>query len=178
MRLSIRFTGCHAFAGRRLRHVAANALTCLPAAAGKHDTHTFWWLLLPLVLGISGGCYNGETLLKQAQSMALDASLAEVDLGEYQTTLPRDPNTNIFTSLDLHIFGTVPRSRLAAVKRQLKTDEYLVRHETLAAVRQSTREDLTDPTLAKFRERIEQVVNQVLTDAPVKEIGFYQLTLR
>ena len=143
-----------------------------------HFGRMFWRLLLPLVLGVSSGCYDGEALLKQAQSTALNASLAEVDLGEFSTTLPRDPNTGRYTSIDLHIFGTVSRSRLGDVKKQLKYDNYRLRHETLTAVRRSTRDELTDPTLAKLRARIEQVVNQVLADTPVKEIGFYQLTVR
>ena len=143
-----------------------------------HSGRMSWRLLLPLLLTISGGCYDGEALLKQAQSTALNASLAEVDLGEFSTTLPRDLDTGRYTSIDLHIFGTVPRSRLSEVKKQLKYEDYRLRHETLTAVRQSTRDELTDPTLAKLRARLEQVVNQVLDDAPVKEIGFYQLTVR
>jgi hypothetical protein len=78
----------------------------------------------------------------------------------------------------LHIFGTVPRYKLAAVTRQLKTDEYRVRYETLTAVRQSTREELAEPNLAQLRARIEKVVNQLLADAPIQDIGFYQLTMR
>ncbi|HEX3600268.1 MAG TPA: hypothetical protein VHU84_08990 [Lacipirellulaceae bacterium] len=137
-----------------------------------------WRFLLLIALGMLTGCYDGSALLKQAQSTALSTTLAEVDLGKYQTTLPRDPNSGLFTTVDLHIFGTVPRSRLSTVEKQLENKEYLVRHETLTAVRQSTREELTDPTFAKLRARLEQVVNQTLADSPVKEIGFYQLTLR
>jgi hypothetical protein len=53
-----------------------------------------------------------------------------------------------------------------------------LRHETLAAVRTATRDELAEPSLAQLRQRIEQVVNAVLNDAPVKDIGFYQVTLR
>ena len=106
-------------------------------------------LLLPVALCLVGGCYDGEALVKQAQSTALNTSLAEVDLGTYRTTLPRDPNTGRYIELELHIFGTVPRSRLSEVKKQLKADEYRVRHETLTAVRSSTREELADPKLAQ-----------------------------
>jgi len=137
-----------------------------------------WRLLLPLAIGFLSGCYDGQALLQQAQSAAISTTLAEVDLGKFRTTLPRDANTGMFTTIELHIFGTVPRTRLAAVERQLGNDEYRVRHETLTAVRQSTRDELTDPALAKLRARIEDVVNKVLTDAPVEGIGFYQLTLR
>jgi|tagenome__1003787_1003787.scaffolds.fasta_scaffold20426293_2 hypothetical protein len=137
-----------------------------------------WWLTLPLALAFMSGCYDGDALLKRAQSAALSTSLAEVDLGKFQTTLPRDSETGRFTTVDLHIFGTVPRSRLSAVERQLENDEYRVRHETLSAVRQCTRDELTDPTFVKLRARIEAVVNKVLADSPIQEVGFYQLTLR
>jgi flagellar basal body-associated protein FliL len=124
------------------------------------------------------GCYDGNALVRQAQSTAINSSMAEVDLGEYRTTLPRDNQSGVFTSIEVHIFGTVPRSRLSEVKKQLRSDEFRVRHETLAAVRQSSRDELSEPTLAKLRARIEDVVNRVLADAPLKEIGFYQLTVR
>jgi hypothetical protein len=130
------------------------------------------------LLVLCGGCYNGEEMVKQAQSVALSTRLAEIDLGKYQTTLPRDPVTNHFTSLDIHLFGTVPRYQLDAVSKQLKSEEFRVRSETLVAVRQSTREELTEPNYAQLRARLEKVINGVLTDAPLKEVGFYQLTMR
>jgi hypothetical protein len=137
-----------------------------------------WPLVFIVAFAPCTGCYNGAAMVKQAQSAALNSRLVEIDLGKFQTTLPRDPNTNNFTALDLHVFGTVPRYQLAAVNRQLKTDEYRIRHETLAAVRRSTRAELAEPNYAQLRARIEKVVNGVLADAPVKEIGFYELTMR
>src|SRR5262245_14864887 len=94
---------------------------------------TPWRWLALLILASTVGCYDGNELLKQAQSTALSTTLAEVDLGKFQTTLPRDPSTGRFIALDLHIFGTVPRSRLSAVQEQLENDEYRMRHETLSA---------------------------------------------
>jgi hypothetical protein len=137
-----------------------------------------WAAILALALSVCGGCYDGTEMVKEAQSAALNTRLAEVDLGKFQTTLPRDPETNHFTELDFHIFGTVPRYRLATVTRQLKTDEFRVRYETLTAVRESTRDELADPNFTKLRARIEKVVNGVLADQPVQEIGFYQFTMR
>src|SRR3954462_8494259 len=136
-----------------------------------------WIAALATVLAPCAGCYDGSEMVKQARSNALKPRLAEIDLGKFQTTLPRDPLTNRFTAVDIHIFGTVPRYRLAAVKKQLKSDEYRLRHETLVAVRKSTREELAEPSYAQLRARIEKVVNGVLEDAPVKEVGFYQLTM-
>ena len=132
---------------------------------------------LAVALSLMSGCYDGEAMLKQAKSTALSSSVVEVDLGKFRTTLPRDPNTNTFIELELHVFGTVSRAHFADVKKQLRTDDYRLRQETLTAVRSSTREELSDPTLAQLRARIEQVLNKVLTDAPLNEVGFYQLSL-
>src|SRR6478609_12115802 len=108
-----------------------------------------WIAILAVALALCAGCYDGSEMVKQAQSVALKTRLAEIDLGKYQTTLPRDPATNRFTAVDIHIFGTVPRYQLAAVNKQLKADEYRMRHETLAAVRRSSREELAEPNFAQ-----------------------------
>jgi hypothetical protein len=143
------------------------------ARTGRHA-----WPLLLCALGLSTGCYDGEAMLKDAQSTALTTSLSEVDLGEYSTTLRRDPNSGAYTTIELHIFGTVPSSRLSEVKKQVQTDGYRVRHEALAAVRSTSRDELTDPKFTALRTRLEEVVNKVLADAPLKSVGFYQLTVR
>jgi hypothetical protein len=142
------------------------------------DRHLLWRAAAVMSLAICAGCYDGEALLQQAQSAAVKSRLAEMDLGSFKTTLPRDETSALFTDLNLHVFGTVPRYRLSAVKKQIQTDEYRLRSETLAAVRKCTHEELAEPSLSKLRERIEKVVNDVLAEAPVKEIGFYELTLR
>lgn len=135
--------------------------------------------MLALVLApVVSGCYDGQALLKQAEAAALSTTLAEIDLGIFQTTLPRDPKTGLFTTMEVHVFGTVSRSKMSAVTKQLEIDDYRMRHEILIAVRKSTREELADPALAGLRARISAVVNKVLADAPVKEIGFYQITVR
>jgi hypothetical protein len=128
--------------------------------------------------GLCAGCYNSEALVEHARSVALNTRLAEVDLGKYHTTLPRDPQTGLFTELDLHIFGNVPRYRVPEIEIQLKTEEYRLRHEMLAALRRSTRDELAEPNLTKLRARIEKVINSMLDQAPVKSIGFFTFRLR
>lgn len=117
-------------------------------------------------------------MLQNARSAAFSTTLAEVDLGEYHTTLPRDPLTGLFTTVDVRIFAAVPRAKLSEVKKQLKADEHQVRHHTLTAVRTVTSDELCDPSFMALRKRIEQAINEVLADAPVKSIGFYHLSLR
>jgi hypothetical protein len=137
------------------------------------------WLTLPiLALAAFGGCYDGDALVNVARSTALNTRLAEVDLGKFQTTLPRDHKTGVFTEVRLHIFGSVPRYRVAEINRKLKAEEYRLRHETLGAVRTTTRDELAEPNFAQLRGRIEGVVNEILADAPVQSIGFYEISLR
>jgi hypothetical protein len=136
--------------------------------------------VMRLIIGIVllSGCYHGEALVEHARSVALNTRLAEVDLGTYHTTLPRDPGTGLFTELEVHVFGTVPRYRVPEIEKRLKTEEYRLRHETIATLRRSSREELADPNLSKMRSRIEQVVNGMLDEAPVKTVGFYSIRLR
>jgi flagellar basal body-associated protein FliL len=133
---------------------------------------------LVVALAVCPGCYDGELLLREARSTAVNTRLVEVDLGRFLTTLPRDRQNNTFAELDVHLFAAVPRSRVTAVKKQLKAEEYRLRHELLAAVRGATAEELAEPSLAGLRDRIERVVNGILNDSSVKSIGFYQLKLQ
>ena len=131
-----------------------------------------------LALAVCSGCYDGELLVREARSTAVNTRLAEVDLGRFLTTLPRDRKSNTFTELEVHLFATVPRSRVAAVNKQLQAEEYRLRHDLLAAVRGATSQELAEPSLAQLRARIEQIVNAALSDTSVKSIGFYEVTLR
>jgi hypothetical protein len=131
-----------------------------------------------LLLATCAGCYDGDTLVEAARSTAFKTRLAEVDFGTFQTTLPRDRETNTLTELKLHVYGTVPRYRVPEIKKQLKVKEYRLQAETLEAVRNANRDELSEPSLTQLRKRIERILNEILTDAPVKTIGFYEVSLR
>jgi hypothetical protein len=124
---------------------------------------------------LTSGCYNGDALLEKARSAALRTRLAEIDLGTYRTTMPKNEETNSLTELELHMFGTVPRYRVPEIEQQLKAEEYRIRAEMIAAVREATVDELAEPNLTQLRARIEKVVNDILEESPVKTIGFYSL---
>ena len=134
------------------------------------------WLLLGLAS--CAGCYDPGALINEVRSAALRSRLVEVDLGSFRTTMPHPRNTSETTELQLHIFGTVPRYRVPDIEKQLQADGFRLRHETIAAVRQASREELAEPSLNQLRSRIEKVVNHILDDAPVKTIGFYDVRMR
>jgi hypothetical protein len=129
-------------------------------------------------LGLTAGCYDGSLLLHEARSAAHNTRHAEIDLGHFLTTLPRDVGNDSFTDLEVHLFATVPRSRASSVKQQLATEGYRLRHDLLAAVRGATPQELAEPSLTELRKRVEQVIDSILMDHPVKSIGFYQVTIR
>jgi hypothetical protein len=144
----------------------------------RHSATRRHALPLALMAILLAGCYDREALLTEARSTAMNTRLAEVDLGRFFTTLPRPHNSAGFTEIDVHFFGAVPRYQVPTVTKQLKAEEYRLRHETLAAVRSATPDELAEPNLTKFRARIERVVNSILGESPIDSIGFYQITLR
>jgi hypothetical protein len=135
-------------------------------------------LLAALVVALDSGCYDGEVLVTQARSAALNTRLAEIDFGSFHTSLPRDPKTGFITELGLRIFGSVAHYRVAAISRQLTIDEYRLRHEIIAAIRATSNEELAEPSLKSLRARIEHIVNGILEESPVEAIGFYEVTIR
>lgn len=130
-----------------------------------------------LGLGLSSGCYDGDALIDEVRSAALQTRLVEVDLGTYKTTMPRKKTDGDTTAIELHIFGTVARYRVPEIESHLAADGFRLRHETLAAVRQTTAAELAEPNLTALRTRLENVINEQLGEAPVKSIGFYEVKL-
>ena len=112
-----------------------------------------------------------KALVDQVRSDALRSQTHEIDLGLYRTTMPRDLNTNLLTEIELRLFGTVPQYKITAIRKQLKAEGYKLRHDTLVAIRQTTAEELGEPSLGHLRTRLMQVANNVLEDAPIKSIG-------
>lgn len=147
-------------------------------STSRYRSHAGVLTIVGLALAVFTGCYDDDALVQAARTSAATNRLAEVDLGTFQTTLPRDPQTHTFTELKLHVFGTVPRYRQSDVTKQLKAEDYRVQAATLGAVRAASRDELAEPSLAKLRARIERVMNEVLADKPVKSVGFYEVSLR
>src|SRR5205823_2508818 len=108
---------------------------------------------------------------------ALRNRLHEVDLGTFHTTMPRDPKTNLLVQMELHLFGTAPQYRIRAIEARLESDGYRLRYETLAAIRETSGDELAEPELSHLRGRLTQVVNNVLADTPVKSIGIEEFKI-
>jgi hypothetical protein len=154
-----------------------------PSKAIEHNGRKLAGPKMPLALAAlvvvsHAGCYDGEVLVTQARSAALNTRLAEINLGSFHTSLPRDPKSGLITELRLHIFGNVPHYRVAAINQQLTIEDYRLRHEIIAAIRATSNEELAEPSLKSLRARIEHIVNAILEESPVEAIGFYEVAIR
>lgn len=123
------------------------------------------------------GCYDSSALVNQVRSDALRSQTHELDLGLYRTTLPRDPDTGRLSEIELQLFGTVPQYKIATIKKQLKADEPKLRYDTLIAIRETSAEELGEPDLGKLRNRLMDVANNVIKDAPIQSIGVEKIRI-
>ena len=153
------------------------AITVMPAQPLR-DMPVLAAFAACVAIGACAGCYDAAALVAEARSEAIQTKLAEIDFGVFYTTLPRDPRSGALPKVEIHFFGTVPHYRVAAIKKQLKHDDFRLRHEVIATIRACSREELAEPGLTKLRGRIEKIVNGILEEAPVKAIGFYAITIR
>jgi hypothetical protein len=123
------------------------------------------------------GCYHAHALVDQVRTDALRSRLHEVDLGTFRTTMPRDPKTNLLMEMELHLFGTVPQYKIRSIEERLEADNYRLRYETLAAIRETNGDELAEPDLTHLRGRLTQVVNNILTDSPLKSVGIQDIKI-
>jgi hypothetical protein len=123
------------------------------------------------------GCYDAHALVDQVRTDALRNRLHEVDLGTYRTTMPRDPKTNLLMEMEIHLFGTVPQYKIRAIEERLEADNHRLRYETLAAIRETSGDELAEPDLTHLRGRLTEVVNHVLTDSPLKSVGIEDMKI-
>jgi hypothetical protein len=134
-------------------------------------------LLCALGLIVLAGCYDSKALVDQVRSDALRSQTHEIDLGIYRTTMPRDPMTSTLTEIELRLFGTVPQYKIPAIEKQLKADGFKLRYDTLVAIRETTVEELGEPSLGQLRTRLMQVANHVIKDAPIQAIGVEKIRI-
>ncbi len=145
---------------------------------GDHRRVALAGIALVLVATLAcPGCYDGKVIIERVRSAALRNRLEEIDLGTFRTTMPRDPATNGFAEVEIHIFGTAPRYRVKSIERQLEDDDYHLRHDALTTLRNMSNDELAEPDLDVLRERFLRVANQLLDDAPIKSIGFYSVRI-
>jgi hypothetical protein len=146
----------------------------------EHSHNLVQWLMRAVLAAGAlslAGCYDASALVEQVRTDALRSRTDEIELGFYRTTMPRDRATNSFVEMEVRMFGTVPQYRISAIEKQMKADGYRLRAATLAAIRQTTADELAEPNLTHLRERLTLVANSVLENAPIESIGIEHLRI-
>lgn len=118
------------------------------------------------------GCYDSKSLVTEARNRAIRSRLEEISLGQYRTTLPRSAVDDSPMEVELDLFGTAPRRKIADIEQVIAASDYRLRQAVLVAIRQTTAAEIADPHLTTFRERLLSVVNNELAETPVETIGF------
>ncbi len=145
---------------------------------GARVVHHAWQIFF-LVLASAQmlGCYDAKALISSRQEIAIRTRLEEVDLGEFQVSLPRPVEKAESPEIHIHVFGQVANRDLDTVEDALDKHGPEIRHQLLLVTRQLTAQELEDPLLTSLRTNIVSVVNKMLPGEPLQSVGFYRLTL-
>lgn len=119
----------------------------------------------------AAGCYDGDKLVAQVRDKAIRTRLEEVPLGSFRTTLPRDTVEITRMEVDIELFGTALRYKIPDIEEAIERDNHRLRRAVITSLRETTAEEIKDPSLTSLRARLTEVVNQQLADTPVKTLG-------
>ena len=123
----------------------------------------------------STGCFNSEKLVTRVRNNAIRTRIDEVKLGQYRVTLPRNPLTGEMAEVDIRVYGETLRYKINEIEDELKSRAPEIEDHTLRVLRETTREELADPELTELRSRLLSSMNEVLTGAPLKSVGFHEV---
>ncbi len=132
-------------------------------------------LLLTAAVALPG-CYDVQTLHQSPAEADDTAAMEEVDLGQFQITLPHVLGRGTDSIVEFHVFGYVASDDRTTVDRALATRGPELRWRMLRSVRELAGADFDEPRLANFRTAIAGVINAALEKPLVKQIGFYQFS--
>ena len=121
------------------------------------------------------GCYSGDALVERVRKDALRNRLEEIELGQFTITMPRDPKTSETVEVEMRVFGSLARYKQDEVTERLEEQDYLLRHQTLMAIRESTADDFTDPDLTALRKRLKSIANGLLEEPAIQSVGFHEI---
>jgi len=122
------------------------------------------------------GCFDAEQITAARRDAANGLKLVEVDLGEYRITLPKLPGDEGGGIIDFHAFGQVTARDKASLEAELAQRAPEMRHRMLLAVRGLPETCIDEPELDSLRESVGLVVNQMLGDDVIQDIGFYEMS--
>lgn len=121
------------------------------------------------------GCYNSEQLIAKTRNRAIRTRIDEVELGAFRVTLPRDDASGEMTEITVRLFGESERYKINEIEADLANRGPQIEDSAIRTLRETPREDLAEPDLRKLRSRLLAAINEELTEAPLRAIGFYEV---
>ncbi len=98
----------------------------------------------------------------------------EIDLGEYDVPVYQlESNTTI--TVYCHLFCTVRSSDSHRFNGQLERLEHRMRDRLMVAIRSTTREELYEAELTRFKARLLKALRARIDDPKVFQVGFFSL---
>lgn len=125
---------------------------------------------------LSAGCYDADALRAKRTEVHEVVHTEEIDLGEFQITLPHIPGNPHDSIVEFHAFGHVESGDRAAIDRALAVRGAELRHRMLLSIRSLASVDFDEPHLTALRGAIAEVLNAALEKPLVKKVGFYQFS--
>lgn len=112
-------------------------------------------------------------MINARRDIAVLARLEEVDLGKFSLTLPQPTGSDQLAEIQFHAFGQVANRDLSKVTETIEELGPEFRHRLLMAIRQFNLSDLEESDLTMLKEKITEVVNEMLPEASLHSVGLY-----
>jgi hypothetical protein len=150
-----------------------------PPAAGRSRParRRAWAVVVAAALAPWSGCYDAAVLMEMRRDERDAVALEEIDLGAFSVTLPNVIDEPAGLAVEFHPFGYVPHNVRAAVAAALVEHGPELRSRMLISVRSLSHRDFEEPRLTALRQRIAEVVNSVLKEHRVENVGFYEFKI-
>ncbi|MBI1248792.1 hypothetical protein GC197_13240 [bacterium] len=143
------------------------------SAPKRHRQVMLGWAGALLIAGLLTGCGKPYPQPQKAAKDMPDALVpVEVDLGQFECTIPND-RTNSTITIDFHPFAKMPRYKSDELQELLKTHQNRFRHDVLLGVRKFDRPTLNEPDLTTLRNEIRGSIDAILPENKIELIGFY-----
>jgi flagellar FliL protein len=115
---------------------------------------------------------NTADLTPQAEN---DSSAVGVPLGDYSITISQ-ANSSLSLRVDFQLFGTVLEKEMGKLETAFERHKHRFRENIILKIRDSSTEDLSDPSLGLIKRRILETSNTVLGTAILQSVVFSQFS--
>ena len=103
------------------------------------------------------------------------SAAVEVELGDYSITVSQ-ANSSLSLRVDFQLFGTVIEKDKAKLVAAMERNKHRFRENIILRIRDSSHDDLDDPSLALIKRRILETSNDLLGTPLLESVVFSQFS--